>query len=59
MREEVVAAGAGAPRAVAAVGTATRVEVAAAEEAEAALVVPAIVVSAAVADLMTAAGDAT
>ena len=32
MRDEVVAAVAGAPRAVAAVGTATRVKIAAAEE---------------------------
>ena len=36
VRDEVVAAVAGAPRAVAAAGTATRMEVAVAEEAEAA-----------------------
>ena len=46
--DEVVVAVVGAPRAVAAAGTAVRVEVAAAEEA-----------AAAVADLLVADGDAT
>ena len=57
--DEVVAAVAGAPRAVAAAGEAARVEVAAAEEAAAAPVVPAVVATAAVADLLVAVGDAT
>ena len=52
---EVVAAIAGAPRTVAAVGAAARVEVAAAEEAVAAPVVPAVVAT----DLLAAVGDAT
>ena len=43
MRDEVVAVVAGTPRAVATVGTAIRVEVAAAEEAATASVVPAVV----------------
>ena len=57
--DEVVAAVAGAPRAVAAVGTAARLEVAATEEAAAAPVVPAVVTTAAVSDLLAACGDAT
>ena len=59
MRGEVVAAIAGAPMAVTTAGTAMRVEVAAAEEAAAAPVVPAVVATAAVANLMAAVGDAT
>ena len=59
MHNEVVAAVAGAPSAVAAAGTAIRVEVAAAEEAAAAPVVPALVATAGVADLMAAVGDVT
>ena len=65
VRDEVVAAVVGAPRAVAAAGeaarvevAATRVEVAAAEETAAAPVVPAGVATAAVADLMASVGDA-
>ena len=53
VRDEVVAAVAGAPRAVAAAGTAARWEVAAAS------VVPAVVATAAVANLIVAVGDAT
>ena len=49
-----MAAVARAPRVVAATGTATREEVAAAEEAAAASVEPAVVATAAVADLMAA-----
>ena len=59
VRDEVVAAVTGTPRAVAAAGTVTRVEVAAAEEAAAAPVVPTVVATAAVADLMAAVGDIT
>ena len=59
VRDEVVAAVAEAPRAVAAVGAAARVEVAASEEAAAAPVVPALVATVAVADLMAAVGDPT
>ena len=59
MHDEVVAAVAGAPRAVAAAGAAERVEVAAAEEAAAVPAVPTIVATAAVADLLAAAGDTT
>ena len=59
MRNEVVIAIAGTTRAMAAAGTATRLEVAPAEEAAAAPVVPTVVVTAAVADLMAAVGDAT
>ena len=58
MRDKVVAAIAGEPRAVAVAGLATRVEVAAVEEAVAPPVVPAVVATAAVADLMAAVGDA-
>ena len=64
--DEVVAPVAGAPRAVAVAGAAARVEVAAAmvevaaaEEAVAAPVVPAVVATAAIADLMAIVGDAT
>ena len=57
MHDEVVVAVAEALRTVAAAGTATRVEVAAVEEAEAAPVVPAVVATAAVADLMATVGD--
>ena len=53
MRDEVVAAIAGAPWAVTTAGTAMRVEVAAAP------VVSAVVATAAVANLMAAVGDAT
>ena len=56
MRDEVVAVVAGTPRAVIAAGTATRVEVAVAGEAAAAPVVPAVVATAAVADLMAGFG---
>ena len=59
VRDEVVAAVAGAPRAVATAGTTASVEVTAAEEAAAAPVVPAIIATVAVADLMAAVGDAT
>ena len=59
MRDEVVAAAAGAPRAEASAGAVIRAEVAAAEDAAAAPVVPAVVATAAVADLMAAVGDAT
>ena len=59
VRDEVVAAVARAPRAVAATETATRVEVAAAEEAAAAPVGPAVVATVAVVDVMAAVGDAT
>ena len=59
MRNEVVAAVAGAPKAVAAAGAAARVKVVAAEEVAAAPVVLAVVATAAVADLMAAADDAT
>ena len=53
MRHEVVAAVVWAPRAVAVVGTATRVE-----EAAAAPVIPAVVAMAAVAGLMAAVSNA-
>ena len=59
MHDEVAAAVTGIPRAVAAVGTAIRVEVAAAEEAAAAPVVPAVVATVVVADLMATVDDAT
>ena len=59
VRDEVVVAVAGTPRAVAAAGTAIRVEIAAAEEVAAAPVVPVVVATAAVANLMVAVGDAT
>ena len=59
VRDGVVTAVAGAPRTVAAAGSAIRVEVAAAEDAAAAPVVPTVVATAAVADLMAAVGDAT
>ena len=59
LRDEVVVAVAKASRAVTAVGAAARVEVTAAEEAAAAPVVPAVVATIAVADLMAAVGDAT
>ena len=59
VHDEVVAAVAGAPRAVAAAGTAIRVKVTAAEEAAVAPVVPAVVATATVADLMAAVRDAT
>ena len=59
MRDEVVSAVTGAPRAVAAVGVATRVEIAATAEASAAPVVPAVIATAVVADLLAAVGDAT
>ena len=59
MHDEIVAAVAEVPRAVAAAGTATRVEVAAAQEAAAAPVVPTVVATAAVADIMAAVGDST
>ena len=65
VRDEVVAAVSWAPRALATAGAAARVEVAAARaeepaagEAGAAPVVPAVVATAAVADLMAAVGDA-
>ena len=52
VRDKVVAAVVGAPRAMAATGAAARrVDVAAAEEAEAVPVVPAVAATAAVADL--------
>ena len=57
MRDEVLAAVAGTPRAVAATGSSIRVEVAVAEEAAAAPVVPAVVTPAAVADFIAAVGD--
>ena len=50
VRNEVVVAVAGVPRAVAARGEAAKVEIAAADEAAAAPVVPAVVITAAVAD---------
>ena len=59
VRDEVVAAAAGAPRALAMVGTEARVEVAASEEAAATPVVSAVVATAEVADVMVAVGDAT
>ena len=59
VRDEVVAAVVEEPRAVAAAGTATRVEVTDAEEAAAAPGVPAVVATAAAADFMDAVGDAT
>ena len=59
VRNEVVTAVAGVPRAVGAAGAAARVEITAAEEAEAAPVVPAIVATAAVEDLLAAVGNAT
>ena len=59
VRDEIVAAAVGAPRAVAAAKTAIRVEVAAAEETAAAPVVPAVVATAAVTDLLAAVGDTT
>ena len=59
VRNEVVVAVAGAPRAEGTAGKATKVEITAAEEAVAAPVVPAVVVTAAVEDLMAAIGDAT
>ena len=59
MHDEVVAAVSGAPRTVAAAGTAIRVEVAAAKEAASAPEVPAVVATAAVADLIAVVGDAT
>ena len=57
VRDEVVVAVAGAPRAVTAVETAIRVEIAAAEAA-AAPAVPVVVATAAVAGLLVAVGDA-
>ena len=57
--DEVVVAFTGALRYVATAGVATRVEVVAAEDEAAAPVVPAVVATAAVADLLAAAGDAT
>ena len=54
VRDEVMATVAGAPWAVAAAGAVARVEVAAAEEAAVAPVVPAVV-----ADLLAAVGDIT
>ena len=51
-----MAAVAGAPRAVAAAGTAIRVEVAAAQKVAAAPVVPTVVATVAVANLMAAVG---
>ena len=59
MYDKIVAAVTGVPRAVAAAGAATRVEVASAQEAAAAPVVPTVVATAAIADLMVAVGDAT
>ena len=59
VRDGVVTAVAGTPRAVALVGAAARVELAATEEAAAAAVVPVVVATAAVADLLVAVGDAT
>ena len=59
MRDDVVAAVAGVPRAIAAAGIAARVEVAAVEEAAVVPVVPAAVATTAGADLMAAVGDAT
>ena len=66
VRDEVVATVTGASRAVAAAGAAgrlevaeARMEVAATEKAAAAPVVPAVVATAAVANLMAAVGDAT
>ena len=59
VRAEVVAAVVGVPRAVSAAGAATRLEVTAADEAAAVPVVPAVVATAAVADLLAAVGDAT
>ena len=60
VRNEVVDAVPGEPRAVAAARARARVEVAVAEEAAAALlVVPAVVATAAVADLLAAFSDAT
>ena len=63
--DEIVAAVAGEPRAMAAAGAVSRmkvaearVEVAAVEEAAAAPIVPTVVATAAVADLMAAVGDA-
>ena len=58
MRDEVVAAVAGAPRTVAAAGAAARVEVAAAKEVGTAPVLPAVVATVAVADPLAALGDA-
>ena len=59
VRDQVVAPVEGAPEAMAAAGTAARVEVAAVEEAAAASVVPAVYATVAVADLMAAVGDAS
>ena len=59
VHDEVVAAVAGQPRAVATAETEIRVEVAAVENAVEAPVVPAVVATAAVADLMAAVGNAT
>ena len=59
VRDKVVVVVAGVPKAVPTAGTATRVEVAAAEEAAATPEVPAVVATTAVSDLMAAVGDAT
>ena len=59
LRDEVVVAVAGAPKAVATAGTAIRVDVAEKEEEAAATVVPGVVATVAVADLLAAVGDAT
>ena len=58
MRDEVVAAVAGAPRAVAVAGTSRRMEAVEAEEATTAPVVSAVVATAVVVDLMAAVGGA-
>ena len=59
VRDEVVAAVAGASRAVAAAGAGARVELAATEEATGAPIVSAVVAMAVEADLMAAVSDAT
>ena len=59
VHDEVMAAVAGAPKAVAAEGAAATVEVAAAEEAAEASAALSVVARAAVADLLAAIGDAT
>ena len=59
VRNEVMATVAGAPRAVAVARAAARVEIAAAKEAAAAPVVPAVVATTAVGDFLAAVGDVT
>ena len=59
VRDEVLVMVAGPPRTMATAGVAAQVEIASAEEAAAAPVMPEVVATAEVADLLAAVGDAT